>query len=92
MIMMLLEPLKRADFFGQPLPQGNIDGQEKVRTHFGGLVSLVFAYITLLFAFLKLQHLLTRHNPQVNSYVEEGVFDTDERLRINEHEDFMIAF
>ena len=90
--MNLLEPLKKLDIFGQPLPQANLGGQEKVRTHIGGFVSLLFANITFLFAILKLQHLMSKHNPSVNSFVEEGAFDLDEKFSTADKEDFMMAF
>jgi len=64
--MLLLSPLLKLDLFGASLPGFSLAGEEKVRTHIGGLVSFVIAYTTLLFGLLKLNHLLTKHNPQVN--------------------------
>ena len=90
--MQLLEPLKKLDLFGRPLPQANLGGMEQVQTHYGGCISLLFAFITFLFASLKLQHLLSKHNPQVNSFVEESAFDIDDKFSIASHSDFMIAF
>ena len=63
------------DMFGSPLPSFNIKGEDTVRTHFGGCVSFIIMFVAFLFATLKLQHLLSRHNPSVNYFVERDAYD-----------------
>ena len=66
------------DMFGAPLPTFNLKGEEKVRTHCGGCTSLIIIYVTFLFATLKLQHLLSKHNPTVNTFVQRDALDENE--------------
>ena len=47
--------------------------------------------MTFLFATLKLQHLLSRHNPSVNTYIEKDAFDDSDIWLGTENEDFMLA-
>ena len=63
-----------------------------MRTYCGGCVSLVIMYVTLLFALLKLQHLLSKHNPTVNVFTEHAVFGESDVWTGGENEDFMMAF
>lgn len=63
-----------------------------MNTHFGGFISILFSFITFLYATLKVQHLLSRHNPSINTYVDEGAFDLDEKFSPLEQGDFMMAF
>ena len=48
------------DMFGAPLPAFNMQGEDTVRTHCGGCISLAIMYVTFLFATLKLQQLQNR--------------------------------
>ena len=45
--------MKRLDMFGARLPSLNIAGEGRIRTHFGGVVTLLIFYVTFLFACLK---------------------------------------
>lgn len=63
------------DMFKEPLPAFNIEGEGHIRTYCGGCVSLIIVYVLFLFAMLKLTHLMSRQNPQVNTYVEREAFD-----------------
>jgi len=40
-----------------------------VNTYCGGLVSLAIIYTVLMFASLKLMHMLSFHGPTINSYI-----------------------
>ena len=48
-------------------------------------------YITFLFAVIKLSHMLSRHNPIVNTYLERDVYDEHFEFDIQD-EDLMVAF
>ena len=49
-------------------------------------------YTTFLFAVLKLQHLLSKHNPTVNTFVQRDAFDETDVWRGADNDDFMMAF
>ena len=84
------EMLKTLDMFGAPLPAFNVRGENAIRTHCGGCVSLLIMYVTFIFATLKIQHLLSRHNPSVNNFVERNVFDHTDDYSPRE-KDFKLA-
>ena len=84
--------LHTLDMFSEPLPAFNIEGHREVRTHCGGCVSLIIMYVLFLFAVLKLQHLLSKHNPSVNTFVERDVFDEEDIWYGAENEEFAMAF
>ena len=58
------------DLFGRPVPGFKINGHERVNTTTGGLITLLMMSILILFGLLRLQHLLTHHNPTINTYTE----------------------
>lgn len=80
------------DMFGEPLPTFNIKGESDVRTHCGGCLSIIIIYIMILFATLKMQHLLLKHNPSVNIFTERDAFDETHVWYYNDQVDFMMAF
>ena len=91
----ILQPpcLKQIDLFRMPVPTFTLNGRSAVRSYVGGMMTLVILYTTFLFCTLKLKHLLTRHNPTVNSYeVSIDSFD-DQVSKFNTSDDgFMMAF
>ena len=46
--------LKRSDIFSKTLPSFNLNGQKRVGSIFGGLLTLMIFYITFLFALERL--------------------------------------
>ena len=84
--------LLTADMFAKPIPTFNINGETEVRTHLGGCISLLVMYVTFIFATLKLEHLLSRHNPSVNVFVDQDALSSDDIWSGAEEEDFMVAF
>ena len=59
--------VKQFDFLGVETPQINIDGETKVRTHIGSLISVIIGVLTCVFALIKLEHLANRKNPSLTS-------------------------
>ena len=55
--------LHKFDFFGEDVPGFNLRGKKKVTTSMGACASVVMIILTLLFALLKLKHLLGNTNP-----------------------------
>ena len=62
--------LQSVDVFGKPVPGFKVSGHERVNTTIGGLFTLFMMTILFLFGLLKLQQLLTHHNPTINTYTE----------------------
>ena len=63
--------MKNMDAFGQPLPNFNIKGSDKVNTIAGGFFSLILFGVVFMYSILKFSHLMTKHNPAVSSYFKE---------------------
>ena len=73
------------------VPSFNINGRDYLRTGAGGIVSFFILYVTLLFALLKFTHLMSKHNPQVNAYVNPNAYTYEDVFDLKE-ERFKIAF
>ena len=84
------EGFRRIDAFGQKLPNFNIKGTEQVNTIFGGIFSLVLFMTVFMYGTLKFSHLITKHNPQISSYLKENEM-SGVSLNINEKK-YRIAF
>ena len=54
-------------------------------------MSLIMMGSTLMFALLKTQHLLSRQNPAVTSFISEDALSPEEKFELAS-DDFMIAF
>lgn len=80
------------DLFGAPAPTFNIRGETKVRTYFGAVLSTMIITVTLLFSLVKLEHLLSKHNPTVNTFEDKNVFGTADVYKPASSEEFMMAF
>lgn len=89
---MLPKMLLTLDMYKTPLPSFNLDGSTHIRTHCGGLVSLVIILVLFMFSVLKFDHLLSKQNPQVNVYVERDVYDESDEWNAGEDDDFIMAF
>ena len=83
--------LRTIDMFGQLYPGFNLQGQQKVRTSCGGFTSLVVLYTVFMFALLKLIHLITHHQPDINMYKLTDVYDESYIFEPGD-ENFMVAF
>ena len=83
--------LIEADMFPAQIPSFNSKGRDAIKTYFGGLNSLIINYLFFLFALVKFQQLVTRHNPQIVEYVETNAFDATDEFNPGEDEGFMIA-
>ena len=83
--------LKLVDIFGIDTPKLNLRGKHQVRTDVGGVTSLFVMIILLLFSVLKFEHLTSKHNPQVNTYVQHDALNGF-RYYLNDESGFMVAF
>ena len=61
---------KSFDLFSVQIPSFNMGGETHVRTWPGTLFSLLIMALTLVFAFIKLDHLANRKNPIITSFEE----------------------
>ena len=85
----MFQKIKDLDFFASPVPSFNLDGEYSVKTWTGALSSMLVLALTFSFAMLKLEHMVLRKNPQLNS----NTAPIDEELRYQTHQDaFMMAF
>ena len=53
---------------------------------------MIIMYVTFIFATLKLQHLMSKHNPSVNVFVDRDAFDESYIWSGADDPDFMMAF
>ena len=83
--------LKKFDLFAAPLPGFNIAGETTVKSNTGGFVSISILSVTLLFALLKLEDLLTKHNPLISTFVEKDAYDPSDKFDTG-YDDFIMAF
>lgn len=84
--------LKSFDMFSSPLPAFNINGKDSVKTSIGGFMSLIFGYITLIFAINKFQDMAERKNPNINTFVDKDALGTNDRYELTSANDFIMAF
>ena len=76
-----------------PVPTFNIKGQDRVTTRTGGVVTLLILATVLLYAVIKFNHLHTRHNPYMSSFLTD-ITKTDS-INLDEephYKQFKIAF
>ena len=76
--------LKNLDMFHVPIPGFNFNGREYLRTGAGGIISFIICYVTMLFAALKLSHLISKHNPQINTFVNPNAYNYDDVFNLDE--------
>lgn len=81
--------LRKIDSFGQPLPSFNIRGKDYLQTSVGGFVTLMLTLLVLMYAMVKFDHLNSRFNPQMSSYLVDN--EKNEDLNLNER-GFRVAF
>ena len=82
--------LKKVDLYGRDIPSFSMQGETRVSTSMGGIMTLIIVYVTFLYATLKFQHLVERNNPQVVQWKKNDVLH-DEVFHVDEDK-FMMAF
>ena len=73
------------DFFKKPMPAFNMRGRNTVPSIAGGVMSIGLSMVLLTYSTVKLQHLLTRHNPNISSFLESGVLDSDTKFNFRDN-------
>ena len=81
--------LEEIDAFSEPIPVFNVQGKTSVKTRAGGVVTILIATTVILYAAIKLTHMITRHAPNINDYYVDAEKDHDANL--NDY-NFRIAF
>ena len=76
----VLELSKSFDLFGTSIPSFHLAGSDQVQTKTGAFFSIGFFIITLLFALIKLQLMLTRNKPNVNIFEVKESMTQDDKL------------
>ena len=89
----MLKALKSIDMFGAPLPTFKLKGKNptRLRTYAGVAATLGILLLTLFFAILKLQSLMLKRSPSVNTFVERDAFGDGDVFETDSTE-FMMAF
>ena len=57
----------------------------------GGVVTLMIIVVMLTYGSIKMKQMIEHHNPLVYQFVEKDVFDSSEKLNLNEI-GFRLAF
>lgn len=83
--------LERIDMFGMRLPQFNLKGNSLIHTRTGGVLTFFLVVLMLSYGLIKFIHLLSKHNPQIQQFLDEELFDFTEILNLNEIK-FRVAF
>ena len=83
--------LIKADMFPAPIPQFNSKGKNAIKTYFGGFISFISYYLFFLFAMVKFEQLITRHNPQIVEYLETNALGATDEYNLGDDSGFMIA-
>ena len=78
------EAFRSLDIFGHNLPSFLLKGKDKVQTRIGGVASIVLFISVLMYASLKFQQLVDKHNPVVNSYYKENYYESGEGIDLEE--------
>ena len=79
------------DYYGRKLPTFNMDGHEKVYTYCGSLTSIGVSLVMLLYAFIKFNHMMAKHNPNISQVLQKNHFTENERF-VPLNENFRFAF
>ena len=58
--------MRQIDRFGEPVPAFNIQGKDKVKTAFGGIVTLFVVFLTINYFINKLNSIVEKKNPIMN--------------------------
>ena len=85
------EVFRSLDIFGKDLPTFILKGKSKVQTRLGGVISILIGILILMYASLKLTHLLDKHNPVMSSFYKENYFESGEGIDLQER-NVKIAF
>ena len=82
--------------FGAKVPNLNMKGKEKVTTSLGVFASMITIALTMMFASLKMQHLIERKNPDINVSTSKAVhndkFNKGQNGFKTSTDNFMMAF
>ena len=66
------------------MPTFNVDGESKINTVVGGILTCIIFITTLLYAGIKLDQLLSKGNPNINYTNIDDYISPEERLDLNE--------
>ena len=88
---MLQNGFYKLDLFQKPLPGFNVRGRSTIPSLAGVVCSISIMMLTFLYAGLKFTHLITKHNPNIATYVERNVIPPFEEFRFTDN-GFFFAF
>ena len=75
---------RSVDKFGKDVPAFNINGETKVNTVVGGIISTCILTLVFIYAGIKFDHLVNRENPNINKIDIEDYYSVEEVLNLTE--------
>ena len=82
------EFFRNIDIFGASIPSFNLGGKQYIKTWTGAISTLIIFMLLVLFGSMKLDHLLRRSNPIINTFWTP----LDEQAKYELNHDFMGAY
>ena len=76
--------LRNMDQFAHESPRFRVGGREKFPTTLGGVVTVFMFSILSIYSLIKLEHLLSRSNPNISSFTEPQALPADYRVMLKE--------
>ena len=73
---------RNMDNFGKEVPAFNINGQTKVNTVVGGIISTCILTLVFIYAGIKFDHLVNRENPNIIETDIEDYYTIEEVLNL----------
>ena len=80
----VINVMRDQDSYAQNVPSFNIKGKDKVKTVFGGFISLVIAGVVLSYAVSGWIDLIQRANPVITESVMPNYYGENKSLNFNE--------
>ena len=80
----LRNTIQTLDIFKKPLPMFNLHGQRAVASMCGACATIVIMAVILLYATHKFIWLMSRENPQISSFLKQGVMDSSNSVNFRD--------
>ena len=78
------------DMFAARVPSFNFHGQDSIKTTIGTCMSMAIICLTLIYALLKLQHMLLFKNPDIIEFTDLTAHDASKKYSLTDN-DFIAA-
>ena len=82
--------MQRFDIFGKSVPSFNLGGDSYIKSAYGGTMTVFIFLIMITYASVKLQQLISKHNPNISEYTQHDFYDQNDFISFDEA-DFKLA-